>query len=749
MLWNLLRKEWRESRALLVAGLWTFWLMPVFLLLVSCMVDHKHELYPGIAWGILMIAGWFFALVVGAYTVCRDWGKPEEHFLLGRPVSPYSVILAKLFAGGAVVLLVFMVAGLWDLGVLLYESGWEKTFGSGGPDDLNYGIAAIITYLCLPTIGYCVAFAAAVVTRQMLTSVLGSLLTLLVCITTPMLSSRLVFLYPAWMAETSHANSDNVNPTIWTCLGGGFIAVVVVGIAATIALAVLSAKSERSFQVGHKTLAWTIALVVLALFSVAMTEMGNSLTLRDQSKLFDESQAWRYRYAVAKHNDDYFVLTSGEMQRHQPQPIARFQIDNNGKIQNLERGEIFSENIVDACFPIPQRDHIVRTKSEDRRLVDYHLTDLKFDDKGYLVLTGSIIINVVGYGEGLLRLWLKWPEGGQPEIVKQAVAIWPDDGKRNPPVLCSYAADDRYAYLVYGSTLELGNDRDAGKAYKRYKRKLFIFDWIEPDMQKPKYQIPLPLLANVQIGDDKLRVFWPEPLHQLPLDQQALKQLKYSHQIIHMSRYYVTSFDLDKPEMMIEKNASNWSYEIVPYQAIFVPEYTVWGYGHYARIPGKYKDIKFPSYNMELNPNPELTSQIINELERHTSEHRAVLPTIPVFAWNEERDIAYASDRLGLRILRQRQPWRWELIGEYQASPLTMMFREDPRPNMKLIDDSFLVEMTKSAFTVYDVSNAARPRRVGFYNVFTMRQKAEISISNQYLVVIGDNLISVLERPAS
>lgn len=110
---NLVRKECLESREAAIAGLAIFGLVPAVLGLIEFALEGHHGVIP-FAWLLVIGAGWLYAIIVGAHTVCRDWGKAEEHFLLAQPVSPRAVVGAKLITGAALVAVVLGAAVGWD-----------------------------------------------------------------------------------------------------------------------------------------------------------------------------------------------------------------------------------------------------------------------------------------------------------------------------------------------------------------------------------------------------------------------------------------------------------------------------------------------------------------------------------------------------------------------------------------------------------------------------------------------------------
>ncbi|NLE61764.1 MAG: ABC transporter permease subunit, partial [Planctomycetes bacterium] len=189
-LWNLFTKELRESRSAMIVGAFGFWLMPVFLGLVACVVGPGREegsrLFGVIAYALLLSSGWLFAAAFGAIVVCRDWGRSEEHFLLSQPVTPRWVVAAKLLAAVAVVgLIVGVLLVIVHLLMLL-------TVDSTHREDLSVPEALVV---CLVVASLALSFSIAVITRQTSASLVLTMLIMALGIAAPLVSTRFSFLH--------------------------------------------------------------------------------------------------------------------------------------------------------------------------------------------------------------------------------------------------------------------------------------------------------------------------------------------------------------------------------------------------------------------------------------------------------------------------------------------------------------------------------------------------------------------------
>jgi ABC-type transport system involved in multi-copper enzyme maturation permease subunit len=135
---SLLLKELRGSRQLLIAGVWTYWLMPAVLDVAYMIFFERGMKTSMIVWFALLGLGWFYAIIVGAQVVCRDWGQAEEHFLRAQPVSPRSIVWAKWWAGLLVLFLVCLV-----------NITWTVVLGAGDPTTRMSGLTDPLTLFAL------------------------------------------------------------------------------------------------------------------------------------------------------------------------------------------------------------------------------------------------------------------------------------------------------------------------------------------------------------------------------------------------------------------------------------------------------------------------------------------------------------------------------------------------------------------------------------------------------------------------
>jgi hypothetical protein len=514
---NLVRKECLDSREAAIAGLAIFWLVPAVLGLIELALDGRHSAIP-FAWLLVIGAGWLYAIIVGAHTVCRDWGKAEEHFLLAQPVSPRTVVSAKLITAAALVAGVLGIAVAWDM--MLVQ--WTAFAALDNPE----WMPIIFSAACVMATGFAVAFAVAVMTRQMLASTVVATLVLLVWAIAPLLSSRLAhFWVPALLLDVQHPTT--VVP---------FVLVSFLIVAVSIVASIQYSTHERVFQLGHKQLAWTAGLVMLALFGLATTEVGGSLHVRDQAVLPDfESSAWWAPRTAQRGNRFAFAYCD---YRPQSRPMERwfmatFRVSDSGHIQDLRK------------TPIPGTLPPINPGPQSR--VD-EFTGLAADKDGHLVVSGTRlhIVSATRHiePETLWRTTLTWPDGGKPEVLSHAELALPagehfrttesryefryeswNEGRDHVP---------RFSYLI---SVVFSTD---GNAVRDREDKLYVFDWSDGPNPGPRYVIPLPQdNSYVSVGNGKVHVW---AAHGPYPDEHTL----------------VADFDADHPETLLDKQ--NWSF---------------------------------------------------------------------------------------------------------------------------------------------------------------------------------------------
>jgi hypothetical protein len=648
---NLSRKEYRNAREVLIGGIAIFWILPIILESFLLAINQDRESFP-FAWALVAMVGWLYAVVIGAHTVCRDWGKPEEHFLLALPVSARQVVWAKLKAGAAVLLLVLSVAAAWDV-----------LMGHWGVFERNWDVPTTITtvrwalaWLWIFVVGYLIGFTAAIVTRQMLASTLIGCLTLIVWFVAPLISSRLRFLYPNWWSILVSAKSPTDHS--WLGFGWPFVALTALGLIACIGTALTYCTRERVIRLGHKQLAWTVALVMLTLLGLAIGEVGNSLAVRDQKEIL-KLEGPRYLvpasmisqgnqfyaasatpiYTTPKHG---YVSTTWRLQ------LASFRLDESGQIKDLRHADL------------PDK------LSNSGRIIGFAM-----DESAELVLTLSRISPGKDphsdWNTSLLRLRMVWSSNGPPQVVSRTIVELPPDRPRISSVNRGWndweKTVSRYAYLQEWGSGDRHEILPKG-------HKLYVFDWSDGPNPQPRYEIQLPpnLYATIYGGN-----LW------IKSDENNSWALS-------------KPLDPDRPELLLDKR--NWA------------------------------------------PDPDSDARAQNELARDGRDVAGV---------DKRGDLWCVSDLLSLRVLRHPRPHEWELVGEYRASPLALWFRRYGNQQPKFLDKSLVLENGLSEIALYDISEPARPRRVGFFQTYV----GWVYPTPQFLLVVEGNLLTVLDRPGS
>jgi len=686
---NLLAKELRESRGALIAGLVIFWLMPALWEGIYILVDPHHELLAGFAWILVGGAGWLYAVVIGANTVCRDWGRGEERFLAAQPVDPRAVVWAKLIAGVVTAALPILLALGWDYLVLL-------TACSRNQSDLLLGL--LVSFMGMG-IGCAGAFACSVVTRQTLASILLAVLTLIVWLVAPLLSGRLAWLHPSWDAIFIRGQRPDFT----------FLAIIPLVFVGCVGVALATSRREITIRLGNKQLAWTVALVVVALSLMALREVGNSLHICDQEKLWSPVARMPERAAIGirvSHQESRFYVVgetawadTKDYDVASDRPVAAFRIDERGQITDVRRGEL----------PSPNRLWQQESKSGQKRVGPQ---GLMMNQAGQLVLSGWRIVPAQVRREerpyhrriGLWQVRYAWPDDGPPVVVSKAELPLPEDPEPNAVLMGSCSCTDRFAYLLYtvrAPDQARGSQPTSGR-YQQDRAFLLVMDWSDGLAAKPRYRIDLPAMVSyTRIVDGRLK----------------------AHGVWQQGWFLAGSFDADHPESVGTS-----------------PPGTAHAFRWYSR--------------------PELENALLSVARPYGGARTCVFGS----------DLACVRDNLGLRVFRTKVGEKLltpELLGECRDSPLAMFASGGGGSYGPpwLIDDSLFITAGRSGLfgstlDVYDGSDPRHPRRAGFHHQSTAGwgpgSSPVIIATDRYLVLFQDIygrsglencLVTVLDRP--
>jgi hypothetical protein len=492
----------------------------------------------------------------------------------------------------------------------------------------------------------------------MLASTLVGCLALIVWLVAPLISSRLQFLHPNWWSTLESASSSTDRS--WLGFGWPFVVLTALGLVICVGTALICCTRERVIRLGHKQLAWIVALVVLTLLGLALGEVGNSLVVRDQKEIFHDETFWYPRVLVANRGDQFYAMSAtpistvpairhGHPSTNWRLQLASFRLDEHGQIKDLRQANL-----------------------PDKLTKFLEITGFAIDENGELVLTlsrtslGKETHN--DWSISLVRLRLWWSSNGPPQVASRTIIELPPDRPRISSVNIGWRdweeAVSRYAYLQES---ESGDPRD----FLPKERKLYVFDWTDGPNPRPRYEIQLPPHTYAQIYRGKL-------------------QIGLSNVSSNGSRSWTPSkaLDPDHPELLLDKR--NWARD---------PDASadsgLWREGNY--------DVSTDSRG----------------------------------------DLWCVSDLLGLRVMRHSRPHGWELVGEYRASPLALWFSHYGDQQPRFLDESLVLENGRTQLSLYNVSDPAHPRRVGFFQEYG----GEVYPTPRFLLLVEGNLLTVLDRP--
>ncbi|HVP10788.1 MAG TPA: hypothetical protein VMV94_06310 [Phycisphaerae bacterium] len=691
---NLLRKEFRESAGALIAGLAIYWAMPALLELLYVALDPRHEMVPGFAWVFIMLTGWLYAIVVGAHTVCRDWGKAEEHFLLAQPISPRLVISAKLVAGLTVVAVVILAGGLWDW-LLMSVRTTNPSESTLAPQEF---VRTGIVVVCALAVGFAMAFAAAVMSRQMLPSVLLPSLVLTIWCAAPLISGRLAFLYPPGFLKGNSASAGPDFLHVWLTPLADIAFTVTVGacIALSLGAAMLTCTRERVIRVGHKPMAWAIAITVLALFAAAMDEVGNSLPVRatcvfrnEETIAGNQAPTWEVLQAAVA-ADDWVFMLSRPWRAKNPDGTGLVDVGQSvlRELQLDAEGHVQSRRQVDLIALAEQTYATHRLSGEPPQEFWKGYQPTIYVEKAS---PANVIVAAITAGK-IVRIRLAWPEAGQPEIVSIAHLPAPANPAFYPVAQLTTA---RFSYVLrLAPDKAQPNQQTRPTVWSDYPRSLQIVDWADESHPQVRYEILLPPGTDIDLKQGCLVLechqFNDGQIEVVPVDDPEVLAALQAHPLYLFSPF-----------------PSPWRRVIEPFR--------------------------------------------LGALQR--------LGRIYPAAWAVGKNgILYVSDSLGVRAFGPPEFGIRPVIGQCWRSPLSSLLTDHLQSSWRgeylsgsfllhgnstqLFDDSLLIE---PGFTVYDVSDPARPRRAGFFNAFPYEC---VLATPHNLVLCEGSWVTILDKPA-
>lgn len=707
-MWNLLVKELRESRGIVIAGVAIYWGVPLFLEAVYTAIDRSHEVIGFLSWVLLVVTGWLYAIIAGAHTVCRDWGRSEELFLLAQPVSARQVVWAKFIAGAGVV---FGIAAMAALMSLTLVGAFARYNAIGGAE---YAVWCLLL-ACVLVVSYVLAFAAAVMTRQMLASVLVAGLVLLMWVTAPLLSNRLAFLQPDWDVFSDSVNvlpgAAHAGKTA-AALAASFVTPFFVCVGVCVALCLVAAlrasTAERRIRIGHKPLAWTVAIVAVGLFSMAMSEVGISGKVCDRARLYDSSYgpSWQWYPSLVCEGDVCTAIAGSN-----PFELRRFRVGADGRVRFVShQGRV-------GIDPVQPGNH--RGMRAEARF--QQLLEVKPDSGGGLLVTCMIEqwaemppgVRTIPTSDQdpqsatAVRWWsrfcclsrqrIRWAESGEPKIEQVGEAGSPGDAVGDPGserLLDWYRLHngiwtDKHAYLLYEMPHTSYSDGHldtrraiADEVFSRGSKGmewpglLQIYDWSGEASAKKVFEAAVP--PGWRLGRTSDGLVFREAVvpglnvGPLPLD------------------------DLDA----IKRLFANGGF------------------------PGNTTPRQIPYSHLKEWGRPVVLGQAVDNNRGLLFESRASGITVARMNKHGVPDIEKLS---------------------HSPSLLARAFRGS-RGELTLLDTNLLAEAMSGKLWLYDTSDPDRIRRVGFYNL-TGRGCAVVKAARGHILVVQDGVLTVLERP--
>lgn len=317
----LLKKETRECVPAAIGAAVVFVGVPMALTLVYALneqtyAEQKHEVLPGFFAATLLLAGWLFSAVLAAQGVCRDWGHPQGRFLLSRPISPVFTMMVKTIVSLVIVIAIGAAVGALEA-LLLTIRGDVGVRGA-----VVLRVVVVATGMCVTT--FSIALGTAAITRQELSSIMVAATVFALVLLGPLVTTRL-----SWQ-DLGAASWDAKLVSGSATLGWWSIAVCALGLGGFTAL--MACRYQAGIRLGTKTLAWTIALAMVAPFAAATQEIGANVPVSSIYWLTKTDGQECGRVAIGQNRLATLCWRSVGMGRSADHKIAVFELDAAGRV---------------------------------------------------------------------------------------------------------------------------------------------------------------------------------------------------------------------------------------------------------------------------------------------------------------------------------------------------------------------------------------------------------------------------------
>ncbi|MBI4580707.1 MAG: hypothetical protein HY718_13455 [Planctomycetes bacterium] len=326
-----------------------------------------------------------------------------------------------------------------------------------------------------------------------------------------------------------------------------------------------------------------------------------------------------------------------------------------------------------------------------------YISDFSMDSAGELIITG-VASNQTP--DCVVRLRISWPAGQEPHLISKELAspysarsYYPGAANRDQ-VLLKFTTTADHAYVEYAQRPTGGAAADP----RLWPKRIYTFDWSD--------EPGLDLVAFPSARADQNSPEWTDLLTKLAGQNGSSERLRWFGALGFHTPWnpYVTGSANEDP------NAAILEQNFLPYPT---------------------------SYGRVDEPQGE-------DWSWHTQYLREVGPGVwggNATVWCDyQRRLAFVSDLEGLRVFEyppgSAEP---QLIGRCDASYLSLAFRSAD-VQLLPVGESLLAELGRSTLVVYDVSDPARPRRAGFFNVRGWQPQV-LAVSGRLVLrqVIGRN----------
>lgn len=738
-------KEWRESCPAVIAGAAIYLAMPIVLTFVNVLIDPRHELVGGFAGTVWAATGWIFAAVLGAQLVCRDFGGATGDFLMARPVSVRSVVCIKALVGFKLMLSFVLVVGIMEVPLSFASDAGQFSF--------RFFVGGSIVAL----LSFGVAFVAATITRQTLSSVMLAGLVVILVLVGPLIthqfawiSARFVELHDvmqfSWQADAAGAitplcalvaigvvaapigtcrfRNTRICATAITLILGGYVAWLVFRYTTSPYLYAHPLHPQLQSAVDRANFTLAVALSLFVVIPIVLITAGLVLAIvaaRSERAVRFGTRSLSWTVAIVMLS----LCLAAVNEVGADVPISATIQRDAGRRGAFATGQHRFARIV----------HHNLELATIQPSIEVYNVELGGDIAPTAVVS---FVNRLDDTSG----WIYGSFGTQQSLL---ISAFQEDGKPGWTVrrfLLVFDSDDRLFLLFHRQTVQRMAQAESTTKPAPYRDRKFmatresrisilrIDEKSQTASQAATFELPklpspggYPYLADAAIEDGMLLLVFDLSTPNNDLNRPRAVLARYSFEnsgppelmdtvdmLLRDGWWSVAATD----PIQAARTGAVWPNPWDPRQL----SYTRFFRGGDGRLylTGYPFSLNYIADGFNGNPliDPVRLAAGLPGFTHYSNDRGQTASMVALVCGSlplDERHAA-ACGQFGLAISQQPKPRQPStVVGRYWASPLSMLFRSD-RPRLLAAGPSLLLEIHKTSVIGYDVSDLTRPRRI-------------------------------------